>query len=1297
MRTKRTFREHISARTKTKETMEESLNDLRRQIASGLLYLTVPEDDALQALLAVFPQYSMWSLSAVVALHSHQFLSSADSLVQCCMEFLLGEDGETLTPFLCPWTYNDEPEAFAGGNLQSEASTSSSFATASSSATMGQQLGSAPSSLKASTSNLNLTSSASPTVVKSQPLPSNISATVLMTTSSASASSDFAQATATVTTATVGNPSVMCETLSASAPNTCTSLPKKLHQTSPVTMTPRSADLLPASVSTELIASDSSKTLTEQIAASSNSIVNGPSCLSHTSSPSSQKSTLGSAKPPVFTQTSGSASTSRKHDVSYDAETAMSRDLDSPTASEDSNVSLPVSLHELPASGEASYNRSGSCNFLEDSDVAMSATPSPDLPAGLLDSDVSSRESSSNLPMPVLPKQSVAGGSTCTAGVSLSSDLSVSRSPPLVDDDFSISEPAPLNDTDSDISPQESSNELPALPKELKSRGSPGTACVSTPDLSVGKLAPVVAVVTKSSASAGRFGEIQARGGGSWRESSTLSSTSGFGCDFEDDSDELETDASVDRILSSLSSHYKGSSRKPKPQPQTVANLGVHVRGGSLKIELDSMSDSASDKAKPAAVEIFDDSSCDSLPDIAFIVKPKLEAKDVGIKTEPKARNEQSKSDGVTSKMYRSKEEIIGSSSDSQHSFSSNGSDLPDLPDFCSQSQSAPKMKSENTGNCSKLVAFTCAGGSRHTPAVALRSGPNVKQSFSSASQDLSPVSEFSVCSKVKVTKKEKLPIDPYNVAQTASSVIGCEGIDSNSGSKKKKIPSANHNLCRVASSLLNKRKATGSKKKAVPAAYEGGPVNRKTSGNTGTACSSFNAESLPSLSPPKRKRPVFNEERPDSSAKTPARPPVSVSHSSRPDMSGSISSGVKYLGKNSSFCGTQVASPTPLPASSSSTAGSGISVFPPSSVHDLSSKPGNPYATESSAKQYMGQIRSNHSSATTRASASTSTAAASATSVSMPDTRDNLQKRMDRLDAQILGLIGTTNNFRADFTSNQPFRGLDQIPDSSLVNTELRSLAPRPRMRTHQSAPARTAVKAMAKMFDESSGLTASSQLSTGKMPTPLKSASIPVSTGYDLAAPVVKSVTVRLVDPPRSVPNKSDSPETRMKTGYVFAAPVGLNPPPSVPNQSDSLPSSSTSLAKPSKKGKSKKTKADATQPAPATGSGSVNTTPAQGNVNTAQSQGNSHTHSVANSSLKGMAKPANTPSLMEAGAAVHRATFGVPTPSSAVVQPPAAGLASGARPVVNPGIWGWRDKRAGQAAGVINVDSETVLDDR
>ena len=78
------------------------------------MHLTVEEDEALTSLRGVFPQHSMWSLSAVVALHSHHFQSLADNLVPSCMEFLLGEDGANLDDFLCLLTSSDDPETFLG-------------------------------------------------------------------------------------------------------------------------------------------------------------------------------------------------------------------------------------------------------------------------------------------------------------------------------------------------------------------------------------------------------------------------------------------------------------------------------------------------------------------------------------------------------------------------------------------------------------------------------------------------------------------------------------------------------------------------------------------------------------------------------------------------------------------------------------------------------------------------------------------------------------------------------------------------------------------------------------------------------------------------------------------------------------------------------------------------------------------------------------------------------------------------------------------------------------------------------
>ena len=85
-----------------------------RQIAGGLLHLTVEEDAALKSLQAVFPQHSMWSLSAIVALHSHHFQTPVQNLLPSCMDFLLGEDGADLDAFLCPLTRLDDPETFLG-------------------------------------------------------------------------------------------------------------------------------------------------------------------------------------------------------------------------------------------------------------------------------------------------------------------------------------------------------------------------------------------------------------------------------------------------------------------------------------------------------------------------------------------------------------------------------------------------------------------------------------------------------------------------------------------------------------------------------------------------------------------------------------------------------------------------------------------------------------------------------------------------------------------------------------------------------------------------------------------------------------------------------------------------------------------------------------------------------------------------------------------------------------------------------------------------------------------------------
>ena len=85
-----------------------------RKIVTDQVYLSVEEDEVLKSLLEIFPLYSKWSLSAIVALHYRQFQSSAQNLQQDCMEFLLGEDAEELDDFLHLGSPNDELLDFAG-------------------------------------------------------------------------------------------------------------------------------------------------------------------------------------------------------------------------------------------------------------------------------------------------------------------------------------------------------------------------------------------------------------------------------------------------------------------------------------------------------------------------------------------------------------------------------------------------------------------------------------------------------------------------------------------------------------------------------------------------------------------------------------------------------------------------------------------------------------------------------------------------------------------------------------------------------------------------------------------------------------------------------------------------------------------------------------------------------------------------------------------------------------------------------------------------------------------------------
>ena len=399
-------------------------------------------------------------------------------------------------------------------------------------------------------------------------------------------------------------------------------------------------------------------------------------------------------------------------------------------------------------------------------------------------------------------------------------------------------------------------------------------------------------------------------------------------------------------------SNHKKSETKSKLQPSEASEKRDPLASGSGSVK-ESLPLATKIKCEDHVVWGFDESSCESLPDIEFISKPTPQVKQEKRESpQPLETKNNVSSPERTSTPGTEREAASTPLLDSQNSVASDGSDLPDISDIFSLSGTPEKGNSAlKKLESSSAVVFTCAGGSGYATGIGLTSVADISCSVKETPVDLS-LKKISLNSKGMSSKK--------------------------------------------AGSQLPQKKSAW---------------NQSTGHGSEEFWPSYHGESLPTISPPKRKHstsPCAEDER-QSSAKKLLSAPSSCLNSESCSQRLSNSGGVKYLGKKS-------------PYGSSTT----VCTVPSTSLsHNNDSIPlavGEDLRTELNAP-----LQFKHG---------TSKPSASATSKSIPDTRSDFQKRLDDIDADLLRLnrfMGTTLSMSADFESDaQSGLNLKTVPSSS-------------------------------------------------------------------------------------------------------------------------------------------------------------------------------------------------------------------------------------------------------------------------
>ena len=418
-------------------------------------------------------------------------------------------------------------------------------------------------------------------------------------------------------------------------------------------------------------------------------------------------------------------------------------------------------------------------------------------------------------------------------------------------------------------------------------------------------------------------------------------------------------------------SNHKKSETKSKVQPSEACEKRDSLRSGSVSVK-ESLPLATKNKCEDHVVWGFDESSCDSLPDIDFISKPAPQVKQEKRESpQPSETKNSVSSPGRTSTPGSEREAASTPLLDSQNSVASDGSDLPDISDIFSPSGTPEKGNSALKKLESwSAVVFTCAGGSGYTPGIGLTSVADTNCSVKETPVDLSL--------------------------------------------KKRSLNSKGMSSKKAGSQLLQKKSAW----------------NLSPGSGSEEFWPSYHGESLPTISPPKRKHsasPCAEDDRQSSAKKLPSAPSFCLNSGSC-SQSLSNSSGVKYLGKKSPYGSSTTACTVPSTSLSNNSDSIPLAV-------------GEDLRTELNAPLQFKR--------------GTSKPSASATSESIPDTRSDFQKRMDDIDADLLRLnrfMGTTLSMSADFESDaRSGLNLKTVPSSS---TSLFLSAFLGRHGTHPSIP---------------------------------------------------------------------------------------------------------------------------------------------------------------------------------------------------------------------------------------------------
>ena len=418
-------------------------------------------------------------------------------------------------------------------------------------------------------------------------------------------------------------------------------------------------------------------------------------------------------------------------------------------------------------------------------------------------------------------------------------------------------------------------------------------------------------------------------------------------------------------------SNHKKSETKSKLQLSEASEKRDPVASGSGSVK-ESLPLATKIKCEDHGVWGFDESSCESLPDIEFISKPTPQVKQEKRESpQPLETKNNVSSPERTSTPGTQREAASTPLLDSQNSVASDGSDLPDISDIFSLSGTPEKGNSAlKKLESSSAVVFTCAGGSGFAPGIGLTSVADMNCSIKETPVDLSL--------------------------------------------KKRSLNSKRMSSKKAGSQLPQKKSAW----------------NQSTSHGSEEFWPSYHGESLPTISPPKRKQsasPCAEDER-QSSAKKLLSASSSCLNSGSCSQHLSNSGGVKYLGKKSPYgSSTTVCTVLSTPLSKNSDS------VPLAVGEDLRAELNAPLQFKRG----------------------TSKPSASATSESIPDTRSDFQKRMDDIDADLLRLnrfMGTTLSMSADFESDaRSGLNLKTVPSSS---TSLLFSALLGRCGTHPSIP---------------------------------------------------------------------------------------------------------------------------------------------------------------------------------------------------------------------------------------------------